>query len=65
MGTRAAGKQVGEFPGLASGLDPDGNLKATADFRAVYAALLEQWLSFDAARIIPGAGKFARPQLVK
>jgi hypothetical protein len=31
----------------------------------VYAALLEQWLGFDAARVIPGARKFARPQLVK
>jgi len=65
IGSRAAGTQVGEFPGLATGLDADGNLKATSDFRAVYAGLLEQWLGFDAARVIPGAGKFARPQLVK
>jgi uncharacterized protein (DUF1501 family) len=65
IGTRAAGTQVGEFPGLQTGLDADGNIKATSDFRAVYAALLEQWLAFDAARIIPGAGKFTRPQLVK
>jgi uncharacterized protein (DUF1501 family) len=65
VGTRAAGKQVGEFPGLAGGLDEDGNLKATSDFRGVYAALLEQWLSFDAARILPNASSFARPVLVK
>jgi uncharacterized protein (DUF1501 family) len=65
IGSRAAGKQVGEFPGLATGLDTDGNLKATSDFRAVYAALLEQWLRFDAARIIPNARRFQRPQLVK
>ena len=65
IGSRAAGRQVGEFPGLASGLDRDGNLNATSDFRAVYASLLEQWLGFDAARIIPGAGKLARPKLVK
>jgi uncharacterized protein (DUF1501 family) len=65
IGTRAAGTQVGEFPGLVSGLDKDGNVRATSDFRGVYAALLEQWLGFDAARVIPGAGKFARPQLVK
>jgi uncharacterized protein (DUF1501 family) len=65
IGTRAAGTQVGEFPGLASGLDADGNLKATSDFRGVYASLLEQWLRFDAARVIPAAHKFARPQLVK
>jgi uncharacterized protein (DUF1501 family) len=65
IGTRAAGTQVGEFPGLATGLDADGNVRATADFRGVYASLLEQWLDFDAARIIPGASKFTRPQLVK
>ena len=65
IGTRAAGQQVGEFPGLASGLDEDGNLRATSDFRSVYASLLEQWLAFDAARVIPGAAKFDRPKLVK
>jgi uncharacterized protein (DUF1501 family) len=65
IGSRAAGRQIGEFPGLASGLDDDGNLKATSDFRTVYASLLEQWLGFDAARIIPGAAKLARPQLVR
>ena len=55
---------MGEFPGLAS-LDPQGNLKATSDFRSVYCSLLEQWLKFDAERIIPGAGKFQRYTLVK
>ena len=65
IGTHAAGQMVGEFPGLAGGLDDDGNLRATADFRAVYASLLEQWLHFDAARIIPKAAAFPRPVLVK
>jgi uncharacterized protein (DUF1501 family) len=65
IGSRAAGVQVGEFPGLATGLDADGNLRATSDFRSVYSSLLEQWLGFDAARVIPGAAKFARPVLVK
>jgi uncharacterized protein (DUF1501 family) len=65
IGTQAAGTQVGEFPGLANGLDQDGNLKPTSDFRGVYAALLEQWLHFDAARVIPQGSKFARPQLVR
>ena len=65
VGTRASGTQVGEFPGLAKGLDDDGNLRATSDFRGVYAALLEQWLGFDAARVLPAASKFARPALVK
>jgi uncharacterized protein (DUF1501 family) len=65
IGTCAAGQQVGEFPGLASGLDEDGNVKATSDFRGVYAGLLEQWLQFDAERILPHASSFARPTLVK
>jgi uncharacterized protein (DUF1501 family) len=65
IGTRAAGTQVGEYPGLAGGLDDDGNLKATADFRGVYAGLLEQWLRFDAERILPHVSSFARPTLVK
>ncbi len=65
IGTRAAGTQVGEYPGLTSGLDRDGNLKATSDFRGVYAALLEQWLRFDAERILPHAKGFKRPTLVK
>ena len=65
IGTRAAGTQVGEYPGLTTGLDRDGNLKATSDFRGVYAALLEQWLRFDAERILPHAKGFARPTLVK
>jgi hypothetical protein len=31
----------------------------------VYASLLEQWLDFDAGRVIPGAARFTRPKLVK
>jgi uncharacterized protein (DUF1501 family) len=65
IGTRAAGKLVGEFPGLAHGLDADGNLKPTSDFRGVYVSLLEQWLHFDAARILPGADGFHRATLVR
>jgi uncharacterized protein (DUF1501 family) len=55
---------VGEFPGLDV-LDQDGNLRATADFRGVYAALLEQWLGTDANGLIPDAAAVARPQLVR
>jgi uncharacterized protein (DUF1501 family) len=65
IGSSVVGTQVGEYPGLGSGLDADGNLKATADFRGVYASLLEQWLQFDAARVIPGAARFARPTLIR
>jgi uncharacterized protein (DUF1501 family) len=54
---------VGEFPGLANGLDGEGNLRATADFRGLYCAVLEQWLGFDAAAVVPGASSFSRPAL--
>ena len=65
IGARARGKMVGEFPGLANGLDRDGNLKPTSDFRGVYSSLLEQWLGADASAVIPGAKAFARSALVK
>lgn len=69
MGSRAKGQMINGFPGLASGvgggLDNQGNLRATSDFRSVYSSLLEQWLNVDAGGIIPGADKFARYTLVK
>jgi uncharacterized protein (DUF1501 family) len=65
LGTRAKGTMVGEFPGLKTGLDEDGNLKATSDFRGVYAGLLEQWLGSDAAAVLPDAASFARPTLIR
>jgi uncharacterized protein (DUF1501 family) len=64
MGTRAAGKMIGEWPGLASGLDENGNVIATADFRSLYSSVLEQWLQHDAASVIPGASGFARVPVV-
>lgn len=64
VGSRASGSMVGEFPGLAS-LDVDDNLRHTSDFRAMYCSLLEQWFGHEAAPIIPGAARFARPVLIK
>ena len=64
IGTRAKGQMIGEFPGVDN-LDDDGNLKATADFRGIYCSLIEQWLSADAAAVIPGASSFARMPLLK
>jgi uncharacterized protein (DUF1501 family) len=64
IGTRASGRMVGEFPGLAN-LDEDGNLRATADFRGIYCALLEQWFGFDATAVVPDARRFPRPGLLK
>jgi uncharacterized protein (DUF1501 family) len=56
---------IGEFPGLTSGLDDQGNLRATSDFRGLYCALLEQWFGADAAAVIPGSADFARPELLR
>jgi uncharacterized protein (DUF1501 family) len=64
IGSRAAGKMVGEFPGLAK-LDENENLVNTSDYRAMYSALLEQWFQTEASAVIPGAGSFgAVPQLI-
>ncbi|HEV2924875.1 MAG TPA: DUF1501 domain-containing protein [Solirubrobacteraceae bacterium] len=64
IGTRAAGKMVGEFPGLAQ-LDENENLVNTSDFRAMYSGLLEQWFQIEASAVIPGAGTFGSvPKLV-
>jgi uncharacterized protein (DUF1501 family) len=64
IGSKAKGEMVGEFPGLAN-LDANENVRVTSDFRAMYCALLEQWLGQDAGPIIPGASGFVRPTLVK
>jgi uncharacterized protein (DUF1501 family) len=63
IGTRAAGKMVGEFPGLTK-LDENENVVPTSDFRAMYCSLLEQWFATDAGLVIPEAASFERPVLV-
>lgn len=40
---------IGEWPGLAKGLNAEGNVRATLDFRGLYCSLLEQWLGHEAA----------------
>jgi uncharacterized protein (DUF1501 family) len=65
IGTQAAGTMIGEWPGLAGGLDENGNLRATADFRSLYSSLLEQWLQHDAPSVIPGAAGFPRVPVVR
>jgi uncharacterized protein (DUF1501 family) len=65
MGTRAAGTMIGEWPGLANGLDSLGNVRATSDFRGLYCSLLEQWMGQEAAPVIPGASGLARAPVVR
>jgi uncharacterized protein (DUF1501 family) len=65
IGSRVKGQMVGELPDLATnGIDDDGNLVATSDFRGVYCAILEQWFGVDATPIIPAASGFVRPQVI-
>jgi uncharacterized protein (DUF1501 family) len=64
IGSKSAGKMVGEFPGLTN-LDATENVRVTSDFRAMYCSLLEQWMGFDSAQVIPGAEGFVKPTLVK
>ena len=55
IGTRARPQMIGEFPGLSS-LDPQGNLRATSDFRTLYRSLVDGWLGgASAAGVIPGS----------
>jgi uncharacterized protein (DUF1501 family) len=63
IGTRAAGKMVGEFPGLTN-LDDNENVIKTSDYRGMYCSLLEQWFETDAGMVIPEAASFERPLLV-
>jgi uncharacterized protein (DUF1501 family) len=64
LGERVRHRMVGEFPGLSRGLDRNGNLKETVDFRAVYASLVEEWFGVDAARVLPDAKRMPRYSLV-
>jgi uncharacterized protein (DUF1501 family) len=63
IGTSAAGKMIGEFPGLTN-LDENENLIRTSDYRGMYCSLLEQWFKTEAGLVIPEAATFERPALV-
>jgi uncharacterized protein (DUF1501 family) len=64
MGTRASGRMVGEFPGLAK-LDEDGNVRATSDFRGLYGALTGDWFGVDPGAVLPDAAGIGRPVVLK
>jgi uncharacterized protein (DUF1501 family) len=64
IGTKVNGQMVGGFPGVTGGLNSLGNLAPTADFRAVYSSILEQWLKADANQILPDVSGYQRPALL-
>ncbi|HEU5301587.1 MAG TPA: DUF1501 domain-containing protein [Acidimicrobiia bacterium] len=51
VGPKVQGGRHGEAPSLTS-LDRSGNLVHTADFRSLYATLLDGWLKVDAAAVL-------------
>jgi uncharacterized protein (DUF1501 family) len=60
-GRMSAGGLVGETPSL-SDLD-DGDLKMNVDMREIYAAVLENWLDVNAAKVL--GGNFASTKLFR
>jgi uncharacterized protein (DUF1501 family) len=64
IGTRASGRMIGEFPGLAQ-LDPQGNLRATSDFRGLYSALCADWFGVDPASVLGSGASVARPKILR
>ena len=66
IGTKVNGQQIGSFPGVTGGpRTTSGNLAPTADFRAVYSSILEQWLDADANAILPNVSGYQRPSLLR
>ena len=65
IGSRVRGGMIGELPALRGGLDRDGNLRATVDYRSIYTSVLEQWLGTDGGAVIPNARAYQRVGLVR
>jgi uncharacterized protein (DUF1501 family) len=41
-------------PGDVTNLDPNGNLRVTADYRSVYSSVLTDWLGGDTSGVMAG-----------
>lgn len=50
LGGGIAGGLIGDAPDLAN-VDPNGNLRASIDFRSVYATILREWLGVDEGEV--------------
>ncbi len=53
VGAQVRGGFYGELPSLTN-LDAEGNLRASVDFRGVYATVLDGWLGGDSNQILGG-----------
>ncbi|MGB0871705.1 MAG: DUF1501 domain-containing protein [Solirubrobacterales bacterium] len=63
MGTRVQRQLLGEWTGV-SNLDRDGNMRPSLDYRALHGAILDQWMGFDSARVMPKVRSFATPSIL-
>lgn len=63
MGTRVQRQLLGEWTGVAN-LDRDDNMRASLDYRALHGAILDQWMGFDAARVLPKVRSFGIPSIL-
>ena len=52
VGEKSKAGLLGKYPSLAPDDLFNGDIKYTTDFRSVYAALLEQWLSTPSAPVL-------------
>ena len=65
IGSQVNGQMLGEFPGLASGLDDEGNLKATFDYRSLVPLASRTVVQCRRGGDHPDAASFDRPSLLK
>jgi uncharacterized protein (DUF1501 family) len=54
LGSQVRGGLIGTPPSLVD-LDPEGDLKMTADFRTIYASVLEDWMEIPSKPVLGGS----------
>ena len=62
IGPSVEGGMYGTYPETRAEALKDGDLAPSMDFREVYTAILEDWLSVDAAPIVNG--RFEKPGFI-
>lgn len=63
IGSRVQRQLLGEWTGVSQ-LDRDGNMRPSMDYRALHGAILDQWMGFDAARVLPKVRGFQLPSIL-
>lgn len=63
IGSRVQRQLLGEWTGVSQ-LDRDGNMRPSMDYRALHGAILDQWMGFDSARVLPKVRSFNLPSIL-